>query len=137
MSLELLAPFQLTSSGGVATTTNPAVQAEQHVTSLVSTSPGERVMLPGYGVPLSALVFGSNDPVIVSTIASDVTKALAQWEPSIVVNAVSPASGQDPTQGVAMVNVDFQVGAQPGSPGAGVQTVTLLVGGQAISDSGS
>lgn len=137
MSTELVFPLALTPSGGVAVTTNPNVQAQQHVTSLVSTNPGERVMLPGYGVPLSALVFGSNDPVIVATIQSDVSNALAQWEPSIIVTSVSPAAGTDPTQGVAAVNVDFQTGAQPGSPGSGAQTVTLLVGGQAIQDSGS
>lgn len=134
MSTEILFPFQLTSSGAVATTADPNVQAEQHVTSLVSTTPGERPMLPGYGVALAALVFGSNDPVIVSTIQSDVTQALARWEPSINVLGVSPAAGQDPTQGVAMVNVSYQAGATPGAPGAGVSTATILVGGQVISD---
>lgn len=134
MSTELLTPFQLTPSGAVAVTTDPGVQAQQHVTSLVSTNPGERVMLPAYGVPLASLVFASNDPVVVATIEQDVTNALAQWEPSIIVNSVSPAAGQDPSQGVAMVNVDFQAGATADAPGASVQTATILVGGQVISD---
>lgn len=137
MSTEIAFPFQLTPSGAVAMTTDPNVQAAQHVTSLVSTNPGERVMLPDYGVALAALVFGSNDPAIVATIQSDVAQALAQWEPSIVVRSVTPAAGQDPTTGVAMVNVDFQVGAVPGAPGAGVETATILVGGTVINDSGS
>lgn len=137
MSTEILFPFQLDASGALAVTTSPNVQAQQHVTALVSTTPGERVMLPGYGVPLASLVFGSNDPVIVAAIQSDVSNALAQWEPSIIVNSVSPAAGADPTQGVAMVNVDFQTGAQPGAPGAAVQTATVLVGGTVIQDSGS
>lgn len=136
MSTELVAPFQLTPSGGVAVTTDPRVQAQQHVTSLVSTNPGERVMLPGYGVPLAGLVFASNNPAVVSTIQNDVVQALAQWEPSISVNSVSPASGTDPTQGTAMVNVDFTAGATPGAPGAGVQTATILVGGTVVNDSG-
>lgn len=134
MSTEILTPFQLTPSGAIAVTTDPGVQAQQHVTSLVSTTPGERVMLPGYGVPLAALVFSPNDPVVVATIEQDVTAALAEWEPSIIVNSVSPAAGADPTQGVAMVNVDFQVGATPGAPGASVQTATILVGGTVIAD---
>lgn len=134
MSTELLTPFQLTPSGAIAVTTDPGVQAQQHVTSLVSTNPGDRVMLPGYGVPLAALVFASNDPVVVATIERDVTTALAQWEPSVIVNSVSPAAGQDPSQGVAMVNVDFQAGATPGAPGAGIQTATILVGGTVIAD---
>ena len=134
MSTELQAPFQLTPSGGVATTTDPRVQAEQHVTSLVSTNPGERIMLPGYGVPLSALVFAPNDPIVIATIQSDVTNALAAWEPSIIVNSVSPAQGADPNEGIAMVNVDFQAGAIPGAPGAGLLTATILVGGEVIQD---
>lgn len=135
MSTEIVAPFQLTPSGGVAVTTDPRVQAQQHVTALVSTSPGERVMLPGYGVALAALVFAPNSPVVAATIQQDVVQALAQWEPGIVVNSVSPAAGQDPAEGVAMVNVDFQAGAQAGAPGAAVQTATILVGGTVINDS--
>jgi hypothetical protein len=134
VSIEIQTPFQLTPSGAIAVTTDPGVQAQQHVTSLVSTSPGERVMLPAYGVPLAALVFASNDPVVVATIEQDVTTALAEWEPSIIVNSVSPAAGQDPSQGAAMVNVDFQAGATPGAPGASVQTATILVGGTVVSD---
>lgn len=134
MSTEIRYPFQLTPSGAVATTQDPSVQAEQHVTSLVSTNPGERVMMPGYGVSLAALVFSPNNLAVAATIQADVTKALAAWEPSIIVNSVSPAAGQDPTTGTAMVNVDFQAGAQPGAPGAGTQTATIEVGGRVVID---
>lgn len=136
MSVELSQPFGLTASGSVATTTDPSVQASQHVTSLVSTSPGQRVMNPNYGVPLDILVFGSDNPVVVQTVQRDVTQALAKWEPSIQVRSVTPAAGMDPTQGAAMVNVDFSVGAAAGSRGA-VQTATILVGGDVINDTGA
>jgi phage baseplate assembly protein W len=79
-------------------------------------------------------VFSSNDPAVVSIVQQDVTRALAQWEPSLTVLSVSPAAGQDPTQGQAVVNVDYQIAAQPGQPGAGVQTATVLVGGDVIID---
>jgi phage baseplate assembly protein W len=134
MSVEIAFPFQLTGSGSIAVTSDPGVQAEQHVGALVSTQPGERVMQPGYGVSLNALVFSSNDPAVVSIVQQDVTRALAQWEPSLTVLSVSPAAGQDPTQGQAVVNVDYQIAAQPGQPGAGVQTATVLVGGDVIID---
>jgi hypothetical protein len=68
-------------------------------------------MLPTYGVALSALVFAPNNLAVVATVQQDVVKALAQWEPGIIVNSVSPAAGTDPTTGIAMVNVDFQTGA--------------------------
>lgn len=134
MSSEILTPFSLTPSGAIALTSDPRVQAQQHVTSLVSTNPGERVMLPGYGVSLVPLVFAPNNVAIAATIQRDVAQALAAWEPSIIVNSVSPAPNQDPTTGQAMVNVDFQAGATPGAPGAGAQTATILVGGTVIAD---
>lgn len=132
MSTEILYPFQLDASGAVATTANPYVQAQQHVTSLVSTTPGERVMNPGYGVSLAALVFQPDSPALVQTIQRDVMDALSVYEPSIQVNSVSPVPGNDPSLGQAMVNVDFQIGALPGQPGAGAQTATVLVGGTVV-----
>jgi phage baseplate assembly protein W len=135
VSTEILMPFQLTASGGVAVTESPYTQAQQHVTALVSTNPGERVMLPGYGVALEALVFSPNDDVVAATIQSDVTQALAAWEPSITVNSVTPATSTDPTTGVAMVNVDFTAVASPSQPGTQLQTATILVGGTVINDS--
>lgn len=133
MATEILFPFQLDASGSVATTSDPYVQAQQHVTSLVSTTPGERVMQPGYGVTLAALVFQPDNAALIQTIQRDVTSALATYEPTVQVNSVSPVPGNDPTMGQAMVNVDFTVGALPGQPGAGAQTATVLVGGQVIS----
>ena len=132
MSFELLAPFQLNSSGSVATTSDPAVQAQQHVTSLVSTTPGERPMLPSYGVSLQALVFAPNDPAVVTVIQQDVVSAINTWEPSLTVKSVSPVPGSDPTQGQAAVNVDYVVAGQQGAPGSSVQTATVLVGGQIV-----
>jgi uncharacterized protein len=134
MSVEILQPFQLTSSGSVATTTNPSVQAQQHVSSLVSTNPGERVMLPTYGISLAALVFAPDDPTVITTISQDVTTAVNTWEPSLTVLGVTPVPGQDPTQGQAMVNVDYSIASAPGLPGAAIQTATVLVGGDVITD---
>lgn len=134
MSIEIAAPFQVNSSGSIATTTNPQVQAQQHVTSLVSTQPGERVMLPTYGVSLNALVFAPNDPAVVTTIRTDVTNAIAQWEPTLIVQSVTPVPGADPTQGQAAVNVDYTIAGTMNTPGVSVQTATVLVGGSVISD---
>ena len=40
MSTELLTPFGLDVGGQIAVTTDPNVQAQQHVNSLISTTPG-------------------------------------------------------------------------------------------------
>lgn len=91
-------------------------------------------MLPRYGVALAALVFAPNDHIVAATIQRDVTTALASWEPGVIVTSVSPASSTQPGEGVAMVNVDFEVGATPGAPGSAVHTATILVGGTVIQD---
>jgi uncharacterized protein len=134
VSTEILQPFQLTSSGSVATTTDPGVQAQQHVSTLVATKPGERVMLPTYGINLAGLVFAPNDPAVIQTISQDVTNAVNTWEPSLTVQSVTPTPGQDPTQGQAMVNVDYSIASSAGQPGTSIQTATVLVGGDVISD---
>jgi uncharacterized protein len=104
------------------------------VSSLVSTVPGERVMLPTYGINLAGLVFAPNDPAVITTIQQDVTQAVNTWEPSLTVQSVQPVPGQDPTQGQAMVNVNYSIANASGQPGAAVQTATVLVGGDVITD---
>lgn len=133
MSTELTAPFQLTASGAVQATTDPNTQVRQHVDALIGTTPGERVMNPTYGVNLEALVFASNDSTVASTVSNDVAQALAQWEPAINVQSVSPSPSSDPLEGVALVNVNYTLGAASAS-GSAVSTASILVGGTVIED---
>lgn len=127
---EIAVPFAL-SSGKIAQTNDPYAQAQQHVTALVSTTPGERVMLPSYGVSTAALVFASDNEAVAAQIAKDTQNAIGQWEPTLVVTDVTPAD-TGPAEGVAAVNVDFRLGSVPGSSPA-APTVTVLPGGDVIS----
>jgi uncharacterized protein len=126
---EILYPFQLTQNGSVATTGDvPSLEAQQHVDAIVSTAPGERVMLPTYGVPLLANLFLNNPDAIAAGLANDVTKAMATFEPSINVISVTPTYA-DQSEGLAAVLVDYSVGAGQLSSSS-VNTATILVGGQ-------
>ena len=125
MSAEILIPFSLDPlSGKVSQTTDPDVQQMQHVSSLVSTQPGERVMHPDYGIPLASYVFSQGAVFIADQMATDVTRQMSQWEPGIQVNNVIPVPNED--FGWARVDVDFD--STPETTGV-IQTSVINVGG--------
>jgi phage baseplate assembly protein W len=126
MATNFLNPFALTVQGSIATTSDPYQIATQRVESLVGTPPGERVMLPTYGVPIPDFLFAPDIAADVDEIATDVSKALQVWEPSINVNSVTPVVSAA-SEGIDNVLVDFTTSNDPTfTP---TQTATVLVGG--------
>jgi phage baseplate assembly protein W len=130
MSTELLVPFALGTNGQVAITTDPDTQTGQHVNALISTRPGERAMLPAYGVDLAGQVFGNADEVA-TAIINDVQVAMQQWEPTVTVINVSTAPGLDQVTGLAQIEVDYTA-SPSGAAGNAVSTATVLVGGTVV-----
>lgn len=125
MSVEILVPFTLDPlTGKVMQTSDPNVQQMQHVASLVSTQPHERVMHPDYGIPISSYVFQTGASIVARQITTDVTQQMAQWEPGIQVLGVIPIA--DDQLGVARVDVEFET--SPEATGV-TQTATVHVGG--------
>lgn len=130
MSTEILTPFQLTPSGGVAAASVPADQVQQHLQALVSTTPGERVMQPAYGVALANALFGLGTAQTAAIVSTDVQAAIAKWEPNVNIQDVRTSVG-DTSLGIVAIDVDYSPGSGPPSPNA-VQTCTVLVGGSVI-----
>jgi uncharacterized protein len=130
---ELAAPFGLSPSGAIAVLTTPADQVQAHLTALVSTGPGERVMLPTYGVPLASLVFGDTAGVVVQQVSQDVQQAIGKWEPSVNLIDVR-LDVSDTPEGMAGVTVEYSPGQEVTST-ATVSTATVLVGGTVIGNS--
>jgi hypothetical protein len=124
MTAEIAIPFALDVHGSVAVTTDPDVQQAQHVSSLVTTQPGERVMRPKYGVPTMKYLFGNNGGNVTALINKDVQQAMSTWEPGITVNSVTPVWNNQ--GGIAEIDVDYL--AAPEDTGA-VQTAVINVGG--------
>lgn len=123
-------PFGLDSNGHLAVTQDPAVQAMQHVKSIVATQPGTRVMLPSYGIPVRSLLFRPDPQLVTMKINRDVTQQMAFWEPAITVLNVTASPDSD--FGVASLEVDFT--ANPLETGQAL-TATVLVGGSVIDSS--
>ncbi|MEY2633361.1 MAG: hypothetical protein RIR00_2015 [Pseudomonadota bacterium] len=55
---------------------------------LFATTPGERIMQPGYGCDLRALVFAEIDASTLTAIQDMITQAVRHYEPRIDLNSV-------------------------------------------------
>jgi phage baseplate assembly protein W len=138
MSVEILTPFALGPGGQIAVTTDPSVQTQQHVDSLVSTRPGERAMIPSYGVDIPAMLFGQGTAIVAQALTSDVQQAMATFEPGVNVITVSPVTDQgDLTEGIVSLQVDYTTSAPNGNSAPASTTATVLVGGTVIEGSAS
>lgn len=71
----------------------------QAILLLLTTRPGERVMLPAYGCELQQLVFSPNDDTTAGLAIHYVRKALARWEPRVdIVELDANRSDDDPSR---------------------------------------
>jgi len=100
-------PINVNAWGGLDWTTGPdRIQAAIWI--ILSTSPGERLMLPDFGAGIKDYVFESNSAVIRAKLESAITKALTQWEPRIQLVSVqaSPSPEQD---SLVLININYQI----------------------------
>lgn len=71
---------------------------QQTLLHILLTSPGERLMRPEFGAGLLRFVHHPNNETIRRLLAETVRKAVEQWEPRIVLEAVNAdADPDDPT----------------------------------------
>lgn len=135
MSTEILTPFGLDQSGSISITTDPNVQTNQHVETLVSTEPGERVMLPEYGIDTFGKVFAADDEIVDTELINAVTSQMAAWEPNVNVIAIKSVPMAGYPTGFATVEVDWSPVAVQIPNSIGVVTATVLVGGTIVENS--
>jgi uncharacterized protein len=64
---------------------------------LLLTNPGERCMLPDYGTPLNTLLFDPNDATVAIRARQMIIDSITQWEPRIVVDAITVSNKADRT----------------------------------------
>jgi phage baseplate assembly protein W len=131
MPTEIAVPFRLASDGTIAVETNPDRQIGQHVRALVGTQPGERVMLPEYGVPVSDLLFDPDSAFVAQEITRAVTAAFTIYEPGVVLQRAIPVpdAGQ---QSLARIEVDYvrrDAGSSPSNLASRTNTAVVRVGG--------
>jgi phage baseplate assembly protein W len=82
---------------GALQMTDGDAAVRQAVLLLLTTHPGERVMLPTYGCELSRLIFQPNDDTTAGLATHYVRKALTRWEPRVeILNLDATRSAEDP-----------------------------------------
>ncbi len=74
---------------------------------ILSTSPGERVMLPTFGCDLMSKVFTSLTTTAANEIAAMVTRAIIEWEPRVTVEKVAVTEGTQ--DGWLDISIDYVV----------------------------
>jgi uncharacterized protein len=122
-------PFSLTPSGSVQTTNDPNQIANDRVESLIGTYPGERVMIPDYGVNVPSYVFSPDIPAQESLLTTQVQQAITQWEPTITLDSVTPVLNQSDV-GIIDIDVQFTLSNNPAMTPA--QVATILLGGSIV-----
>jgi phage baseplate assembly protein W len=131
MPTEIAFPFRLASDGTIAVETNPDRQIAQHVNALIGTQPGERVMLPDYGVPVADLLFDPDATFVAQEISRAVTTAFNTYEPGVVLQKATPIP--DASQmSLARIEVDYmrrEAGSSPSSLSLQTNTAVVRVGG--------
>jgi phage baseplate assembly protein W len=75
---------------------------------LLSTKPGERVMLPEYGCDLHKMVFESVDSSMISQIKSMIENSILFFEPRIILDKIDIQSDRN-TDGLLLIDVHYTI----------------------------
>ena len=84
-------PFQINVIGATGTSlavSEQFVHIQESMVQILGTSPGERVMLPGFGSRLKELLFEPNDNILISLGKVYVADAIRRWEKRVIVREV-------------------------------------------------
>lgn len=100
-------PLQVTPGGAIATSSEEQ-KIEESVLLILSTAPGERLMLPNFGCGIHNLVFAPNDSGTVTRVVDLVRRALTTYEPRIdVVDVTAEVSFEQ--SNVLLIRVGYRI----------------------------
>jgi phage baseplate assembly protein W len=100
-------PIRVNAKGGLDWSTGPdRIQAA--IWMILSTSPGERLMLPTFGAGIKDYVFESNSQVVCGRLQTAIRKALTQWEPRITVLSVDAVPSAEQAS-LVLVTIQYQI----------------------------
>jgi phage baseplate assembly protein W len=102
-------PPALDTTGEIALVEHEA-DIRQAILIILETSPGERPMLPDFGVGLRSLVFAPMTSATLALVQLRVLQALTQWEPRINVDQVKVTTDR-PQEGRLLIDIRYQVRA--------------------------
>jgi phage baseplate assembly protein W len=100
-------PIKVNAKGGLDWSTG-ADRIQAAIWIVLSTSPGERLMLPTFGAGIKDYVFESNSSVVRARLQTAVQKALTQWEPRIQVVSVQVSPSPD-VASLVLISIGYQI----------------------------
>jgi phage baseplate assembly protein W len=128
MGIQMTIPFTVLQNGAVSVESDVNVQTLQRVNAVVGTELGSRAMRANMGLPLSRLLFESNDNLVSGELTAMVTQQLNQFEPGVNILSVTPIIDQT-TDGIAQINVNYAPILQASKSATAANVVTIQVGG--------
>jgi phage baseplate assembly protein W len=102
-------PLQVTPGGRIAGAAYEQ-RVEESIYLILSTAPGERLMLPDFGCGMQDLVFAPNNESTISEVIHHVHEALSQQEPRIDVLDVNAESAPEQPN-LLLIRIDYRVRA--------------------------
>jgi len=100
-------PLQVTPRGAIATSSEEQ-KIEESILIILSTAPGERLMMPDFGCGIHDLVFASNDTSTVTRVVDLVRRSLTTYEPRIdVLDVNAETSTEQPN--LLLIRVDYRI----------------------------
>ncbi len=99
-------PLRTSPTGRVAMVEDTA-NIEDAIRLIVATAPGERPMRPAFGCRIHDHVFSPVNEATIGTIAFEVERAIARWDPRVDVEAVDVYVDED-TEGLLRRDLPHQ-----------------------------
>ena len=78
----------------------------QSIRVIVTTAPGERVMLPSFGCGLRRYLMEPNSLSVRTAMAEDITTAIQLWEPRVRLRRVAVTPGQDAS--LVWIDIEYE-----------------------------
>ena len=102
-------PLGVDHTGAIALT-RAGGDLEDSIRVVLLTAPGERLMRPQFGCRIWDLMFEPVNANLLGLISQAVRDALAQWEPRIEVEDVSPEQDEE-SSGTVQIRIAYRVRA--------------------------
>jgi hypothetical protein len=99
-------PPKVNTSGGLSWSSGPD-RIRDAVWIVLDTSPGERVMRPTFGAGVENFVFDTNSAVSRTRLRSEISNALATWEPRIDIVNLDVSEGDEPN--LVNISIDYTI----------------------------
>ena len=102
-------PMGVDHTGSIALTA-PGGDLEDSIRMVLLTAPGERLMRPQFGCRIWDLLFEPVNANLLGLISQAVRDALAQWEPRIEVDEVTPVQ-DEANAGIVQIGIAYRIRA--------------------------